>query len=296
MIHPFMPAAAAKLASFFGKTIGDAGGLAWADIGTFGRDRESGLTTVVAPEVLFAKLEDDRVDELRERYSGTQKERADRDAAKASTDTKAAAKSAAVPAQSDTPPEPSPRPMPIEGLPIEERFERLIDLRVAKIIKIERHPKADKLYIETLDDGSGTDRVIVSGLVPYYKEEDLLGKSIVLVNNLKPAKLRGVESRGMLLAASRKVEGEGGVSVKEAVEVLDAGDMAPGTRLSLEGREALLEGREAELSGATPMIDADTFFSVPISANDGFAFIGSKRLVALSRPFALTRVRDGEVG
>ena len=70
--------------------------------------------------------------------------------------------------------------------------------------------------------------MIVSGLVPFYKEEELLGKSIVLVNNLKPAKLRGDRDKGMLLAASRKVVGADGASVKEAVEVLDAGDAAPG--------------------------------------------------------------------
>jgi methionyl-tRNA synthetase len=178
-------------------------------------------------------------------------------------------------------------PPPLAELPLEERFEKLLDLRVAKIVKIERHPKADKLYIETLDDGSGQERVIVSGLVPFYKEEELLGKSIVLVNNLKAAKLRGVESRGMLLAASRKAVGEDGASVKEAVEVLDAGDAAPGTRLSLEGRG---------LPGPVAEIDVDAFFSMPIRAGGGFARVGGCRLVAGQRPFSLERVQDGEVG
>ncbi len=289
MIHPYMPQAAAKLASFFGATIGK-GGLSWADIG-----RRDGLASVSSPEVLFTKLEDDRVAELRDRYSGSQKERADRDgnrdrdAAGAKVGAADAAQSKPAPAPK---PAPEPKPLPLAGLPTEERFERLIDLRVAKIIKIERHPKADKLYIETLDDGTGTERVIVSGLVPYYKEEELLGKSIVLVNNLKPAKLRGVESRGMLLAASRKVAGEDGASVKEAVEVLDAGEAAPGTRLSLEARASV----EGEAAAAMPEIDADTFFSVPIEAKGGFAYIGSARLLASGRPFALERVAEGEIG
>jgi methionyl-tRNA synthetase len=252
---------------------------------------------VSSPEVLFSKLEDESVAELRERYSGSQKERAGRDADAADAASSAAAKVAAQKTAAPAPaaaghkvPEP-PKPAPFADLPVEERFDRLIDLRVAKIVKIERHPKADKLYIETLDDGSGLERVIVSGLVPFYKEEELLGKSIVLVNNLKPAKLRGVESKGMLLAASRKTVGEDGSSVKEAVEVLDAGDAAPGTRLSLEGRMA---SPNAEL----PMqeIDVDTFFSVPIAAKGGFAAIGSSRLVAGDRPFALQRVPEGEVG
>jgi methionyl-tRNA synthetase len=245
-----------------------------------------GLDRVSAPEVLFAKLEDELVAELRERYSGSQRERAERKSAAEPAAAKADA--AAVPPAPAPKPAPEPKVAPFAELPVEERFEKLIDLRVAKIVRIERHPKADKLYIETLDDGSGIERVIVSGLVPFYKEEELLGKSIVLVHNLKPAKLRGVESRGMLLAASRRAVGEDGASVKEAVEVLDAGDVPPGTRLCLEGRSP----PPAEL----PEIDADAFFSVPIAAAEGFAVVGSSRLVASGKPFALLRVPEGEVG
>jgi len=100
-----------------------------------------------------------------------------------------------------------------------------LDLIVAKIVKVEKHPQAEKLYIETLDDGTGTERVIVSGLVPYYREEELLGKHIILVNNLKPAKLRGVLSNGMLLAAQ-----SGGT-----VEVLEAPHAAPGSKVEIDG-------------------------------------------------------------
>jgi methionyl-tRNA synthetase len=251
----------------------------------------SGLSAITTPEVLFAKLEDDFVAVLRDRYSGSQKERSVRDADQASAKAaeKDAADKAAEPAvaQAKTKAEHIPTPPPLPDLPVEERFERLIDLRVAKIVKIERHPKADKLYIETLDDGSGEERVIVSGLVPFYKEEELLGKSIVLVNNLKPAKLRGVESRGMLLAASRKVESAEGPTVKEAVEVLDAGDAAPGTRLFLEGRA---------MPGDVGEIDVDVFFSVPSIAKGGNAYVGDYRLVAEGKSFALAKVPEGEVG
>jgi methionyl-tRNA synthetase len=153
-------------------------------------------------------------------------------------------------------------------------------------VKIERHPKADKLYIETLDDGSGVERVIVSGLVPFYREEELLGKTIVLVNNLKSAKLRGVESRGMLLAASRRAPGEGGG--KEAVEVLDAAGAAPGSRILLEGQD--------DASPPAAEIDVETFFSVPIRAEHGAALIGGKRLLAAGSPFSFERVFEGEVG
>ena len=75
-----------------------------------------------------------------------------------------------------------------------------IDLRVAEITACEPVPKADKLLQIQLDDGMGG-RQIVSGIHPWYEPDDLIGKKIIVVANLKPAKLRGVESRGMLLAA-----------------------------------------------------------------------------------------------
>jgi methionyl-tRNA synthetase len=256
--------------------------------------------------VLFAKLEDERIAELRERFSGSQKERLDREEGRTSASRQAepAARPSKerqggerekAPAPAPAPEPPVPKTPPLADLPVEERFSRLIDLRIAKIVKIERHPKADKLYIETLDDGSGQERVIVSGLVPFYKEEELLGKSIVLVSNLKPAKLRGVESRGLLLAASRKAAGEPGPQgqptlVKEAVEVLDAGWAAPGTRLGLEGSVAAPAGQ------ARAEIEVDDFFSVPIEAREGSIFVGGSRLVAEGRPLKLLRVPDGEVG
>ena len=62
-------------------------------------------------------------------------------------------------------------------------------------------PKSDKLLRLELDDGSGTPRQVVSGIAQWYAPADLIGKKIVVVANLKPAKLRGVESQGMILAA-----------------------------------------------------------------------------------------------
>ncbi|RME30686.1 methionine--tRNA ligase, partial [Candidatus Woesearchaeota archaeon] len=99
----------------------------------------------------------------------------------------------------------------------------ILDLIVAKITNVEKHPKADKLYIETLDDGSGSARVIVSGLVPYYTADELVGKHIILVNNLKPAKLRGVESKGMLLA----------VQQGDDVKLIEAPDARPGDAVTI---------------------------------------------------------------
>lgn len=75
-----------------------------------------------------------------------------------------------------------------------------VKLKVAQILSVEKVPDAKKLYKLQLDLGYEK-RTVVSGLVPYYKEEELVGKKVVLVSNLKPAKLRGIESNGMILAA-----------------------------------------------------------------------------------------------
>ena len=77
-----------------------------------------------------------------------------------------------------------------------------IDLRVAEVKHAEPHPNADKLLILKIDAGDGMEgRQIVAGIRSAYQPEDLIGKKIVIVNNLAPATLRGVESQGMLLAA-----------------------------------------------------------------------------------------------
>jgi len=80
-------------------------------------------------------------------------------------------------------------------------FDKL-DLRVAEIIKAEKHPNADKLLVFQVKVGDET-RQVVSGIAKYYKPEDLVGKKVILVYNLKPVNLRGVESRGMLMAAEK---------------------------------------------------------------------------------------------
>ena len=81
-----------------------------------------------------------------------------------------------------------------------EDFAKL-DLRVAKVVAAEKVEKADKLLKLTLDLAGNT-RTIVSGIAKSYKPEDMVGKSVIVIANLKPAKIRGVESHGMLLAAS----------------------------------------------------------------------------------------------
>ena len=76
-----------------------------------------------------------------------------------------------------------------------------VDLRVGKITKVEDHPNADKLYVVNLDDGTNNGRTICAGIKKYYSIDELVGKSVVFVSNLKPRPLRGITSEGMMLAA-----------------------------------------------------------------------------------------------
>ncbi|UCD13438.1 MAG: methionine--tRNA ligase [Thermoplasmatales archaeon] len=101
-----------------------------------------------------------------------------------------------------------------------------LDLRVAKIIDVKDHPQADKLYVMQLDLGPLGERTIVAGMKPYYSKEELSGKSIVIVTNLKPATIRGIESKGMLLAA----EDDQGI-----VTLLNPKDATPGAEIYVEG-------------------------------------------------------------
>jgi methionyl-tRNA synthetase len=252
---PVIPATAERIAGFLGLK-----NPCWSDLSS-----RQGITRVTS-EILFKKLEDDQIEELRVRFSGSQTERREKAAAEHSARGEKAAEAVKEEAVS---------PQPRAGF--EERFAAAVRLKVAKIIKIERHPDAQKLYIESISLGA-EERTIVSGLVPYYKEEELLGKNIILVSNLKPAKLRGIMSNGMLLAAS--AEG--------AVEVLFAPEAEPGS-------DVVLKGFTAPPADA-PEIDIDAFFSIPITARGGGVFVGDTPLEAGGKPLQTERVKDGKVG
>jgi len=221
--------------------------ISWKDIG-----KPEGLDGIaITSEVLFSKLESEQIDILREKYSGNQKERLDS--------------------------KPS--------------FSSVLDLRVALIEKVERHPKADKLYIINLETGEGVkgireERQIVSGLVQFYTEEQLLGKKIIVAYNLKPAKLRGVESKGMLLAAGDKNGVDSDGNAAERCEVLDAGSFPTGTRFLPEGGNDTITPAE---------IDIDTFFSYPITVKDNIVFSGDKKLCLNGTPVRTEIISNGEV-
>ena len=127
----------------------------------------------------------------------------------------------AEPAQPQSPAKPAKKEEkePVEGvasLITIDDFAK-VNLRVATVLECERVEKSDKLLKLQLDDGSGTPRQVVSGIAAWYRPEDLIGKKIIVVANLKPAKLRGQLSQGMLLAAD----------VGEAASVIFVNDGIP---------------------------------------------------------------------
>lgn len=100
-------------------------------------------------------------------------------------------------------------------------FEKL-DLRVGKVLNCERHPNADKLYVLNVDIGEDEPRQIVSGLASSYTPGQMIGKNVIVIANLKPAVLRGVESKGMLLAGKNGKE----------IAVAEVNGLEPGTKIS----------------------------------------------------------------
>ena len=103
-----------------------------------------------------------------------------------------------------------------------EDFQK-IDLVVGKILECKKHPNADKLLVSQVDLGSEI-RQIVSGIAMFYKPEEIVGKKVVVVRNLKEANLRGEVSQGMLLCASNKQDNK--------LELIEINDLEPGDIIS----------------------------------------------------------------
>jgi methionyl-tRNA synthetase len=117
--------------------------------------------------------------------------------------------------------EPKPAPAPVEGIIGFDDFMK-VELRVGHVLAAERVPKADKLLKLTIDVGEGEPRTIAAGIAEHYEPEALPGKNVVVVANLAPRTIRGIESRGMLLAG-------GGDTGK--VVLAEVPGVAPGSRV-----------------------------------------------------------------
>lgn len=115
---------------------------------------------------------------------------------------------------------------------------RKLDIRVAQVVWIDDHPDADKLYQMKVDVGEDEPRSIVAGLKAFYKKEEMLNRKVLCLKNLKPRKLRGIKSEGMLLAADD--EDLGGTTV---LLLKPSKDMPNGTQINsgLENSESKIE-------------------------------------------------------
>ena len=120
---------------------------------------------------------------------------------------------------------------PVPELQIEPYSEEKVDfdtfcksdLRAVKVKDCQPVKKSDKLLCFTLDDGTGTDRQILSGIAKYYKPEDLVGKTLVAITNLPPRKMMGKESNGMLLSAIHTEKGEEKLNLVMVSDAIPAG-------------------------------------------------------------------------
>lgn len=137
-------------------------------IQTFGQ-LETGIQVEKKPEVLFARIDEKKfMEELNKELEAQKEEKPKKEEIK-------------------------------EEITIDD-FSK-VELKVGTIIECEKHPKADRLLVEKIDMGEEI-RQVVSGIANTYKPEELIGKQVIVVTNLKPVKLRGVDSNGMILCAS----------------------------------------------------------------------------------------------
>ena len=131
-------------------------------------------------------------------------------------------------------------PIDFSKVEVEPLFEDMVDFdtfsksdfRAVKVKECEAVPKSKKLLKFVLDDGSGTDRVILSGIHDYYEPEELIGKTLIAIVNLPPRKMMGIDSCGMIISATHLVEG------REGLNVLMVDDRIPAVAAVPPGREA----------------------------------------------------------
>lgn len=163
--EPFLPFSSEKLRGLINMPE-----FSWSSLGN--TDLLKAGHQLAEPELLFEKIEDETINYQLQKLEDTRK----------------ANEAAAYKAE------------PIkENIPFDD-FEKL-DIRVGHIKNCEKVKKANKLLKFTIDDGSGTDRTIVSGIAKFYQPEELIGKDILFIANLAPRKLMGIESQGMILSA-----------------------------------------------------------------------------------------------
>ena len=127
--------------------------------------------------------------------------------------------------------EPAKVEIDFSNVEVEPLFEDMVDFetfsksdfRAVKVKECEAVPKSKKLLKFVLDDGSGVDRVILSGIHDYYEPEELVGKTLLAITNLPPRKMMGIDSCGMIISATHLVEGREGLNVLILDDQIPAG-------------------------------------------------------------------------
>ncbi|AUI55177.1 methionine--tRNA ligase [Prevotella jejuni] len=185
--EPFLPFSSKKLREMINMTEYN-----WSELGS--TDLLTAGKQLAEPELLFDKIDDEAIEAQLRKLE----------------ETKMANKAASYKA------EPIKKDIPFED------FEKL-DIRVGHIIKCEKVKKSKKLLQFTIDDGSGVERTILSGIAAYYEPEQLTGKDVLFVANFAPRKMMGIESQGMILSA---VNFDGSLSVTTTM-----GEVKPGSQV-----------------------------------------------------------------
>ncbi len=216
------------------------GDLNWIHLG-----QTEGLDKLNDVKILFSQLEEAKIEQLRLQFGGNQEER----------------KMTEVPS--------------LESVP--KSFSEIVDLRVAHVFKVVKHSEADKLYILQVRIGE-EERQIVSSIVPYYTPEQLLGRNVVIVANLKKTKFRGEESRGMLIAAE---------APDDSCEVIFV-DAPHGTRVLPDGMVDV---------PAKTNIKTDDFHAFELKTIGGIIYCGDLKLqCADGMPLKTTVYLDAPIG
>ena len=182
--EPFLPFSSKKLRSMINMTEYD-----WSELGS--TDLLPAGKQLAEPELLFDKIEDEAIEAQLRKLEETRK-----------ANEEAAYKA-----------EPVKKEIPFDD------FEKL-DIRVGHILRCEKVKKSKKLLKFTLDDGSGTERTILSGIAAYYEPEQLTGKDVLFVANFAPRRMMGIESQGMILSA---VNSDGSLTVTTTLDEVKPG-------------------------------------------------------------------------
>jgi methionyl-tRNA synthetase len=260
MIEPFMPRTAHAIAEQLATPLPR-----WSAIGS---EHVTAGHRINENKPLFRKLEEDELRSLRVRFSNEDPV------------TQAAPKGSR--AQACAPSNSASN----DSALIENDAFLATELIVGTIIAVTKHPDAERLFVETIDLGLARgSRTIVSGLAGHYAPDDLLGKTVVVVANLKPAKLRGVTSHGMLLAA----ENEAGV-----VGVVTT-DAPPGTVLAFADENARTPRRASRPDEPLPLITIDTFARLALEMRVDGLFCDGKKLTAAGRALHADKNVTGRV-